>query len=153
MTDGNFSISCLECCVSLKDPRIRTRDPTRGLCILFSVVFTPPPSSHRGSVRLQPAISLLLDNTVSRVRACLSIRLERFRGNYKEDERLPSSMPGPKDLLYTGFIASIEFDLILHQSRWPLSRVQLACGCVIVFACRVTLINSILPLNVYESIE
>jgi hypothetical protein len=32
---------------------------------------------------------LLLINSVSRVRACLSIWLERFRGNQKEDERGP----------------------------------------------------------------
>jgi hypothetical protein len=42
-------------------------------CILFSVVFTPSPSSHHGSVWVLPVISLLLTNTVLPVRACLSI--------------------------------------------------------------------------------
>ncbi len=37
-------------------------------------------------------ISLLLTNTVSRVRACLSIGLERLRGTQKEDERGPHSI-------------------------------------------------------------
>jgi hypothetical protein len=37
-------------------------------CILFSVVFTPSPPSHHGSVWLLPVISLLLTNTVSPVR-------------------------------------------------------------------------------------
>jgi hypothetical protein len=34
-------------------------------------------------------ISLLLTNTVSPVRACLSIQLERFRRAQKEDDRGP----------------------------------------------------------------
>ncbi len=41
--------------------------------LLFSVVFSPPFPSHRGSVWLLPVISLLLTKTVSLVRACLSI--------------------------------------------------------------------------------
>jgi hypothetical protein len=45
----------------------------RGQYILFSVVFTPPPLSHHGSIWLLPVISLLLTNTVFPVRACLSI--------------------------------------------------------------------------------
>jgi hypothetical protein len=54
---------------------------------LFSVVFTSsPPPSHHGSVWVQPVISLLLTNTISPLRACLSIGLERFRGTEKEDE-------------------------------------------------------------------
>ncbi len=54
----------------------------RGHRILFSVVFTPPPPhSHHGSVWLLSVISLLLNNTVSRVRTCLSIWLKRFHGN------------------------------------------------------------------------
>ncbi len=50
---------------------------------VFSVVFTLP----------SPATSYLstLTNTVSRVRACLSIWFERFRGNHK-DERGSSSI-------------------------------------------------------------
>ncbi len=47
--------------------------------------------SHHGSVWLLPVISLLLTNTVSRMRACLSKRLERFRGSQKEDENRPLS--------------------------------------------------------------
>jgi hypothetical protein len=42
-------------------------------CILFSVVFTAPPPSHHGRLWLLTVISLLLTNTVSPVRACLSI--------------------------------------------------------------------------------
>ncbi len=39
-----------------------------GQAILFSVVFTPPPSpSHYNSVWLLPVISLLLTNTASPV--------------------------------------------------------------------------------------
>ncbi len=45
----------------------------RGQCILFSVVFTPSPPSHHGSVWALPVISLLLTNTVSPVRAFLII--------------------------------------------------------------------------------
>ncbi len=66
--------------------------PTVGFngAIVFSVVFTTPPSQH-GSVWLLPVISLLLTSTVSPVRACLYILLDRFRGNQKEDERGPLS--------------------------------------------------------------
>ncbi len=49
----------------------------------FSVVFTPPPSTHHGSVWLLPVSSLFLTNTVSQVRVCLSIWLERFRESQK----------------------------------------------------------------------
>jgi hypothetical protein len=52
--------------------------------ILFSVVFTPSPSSHRGSVWVLPVISLLLNNTISPLRASLSIWWKRFRGTQKE---------------------------------------------------------------------
>ncbi len=41
----------------------------QGQCILFSVVFTPSPPSHHGSVWVKPIISLLLNNTVSPVQA------------------------------------------------------------------------------------
>ncbi len=63
----------------------------RSQCILFSVVFTPPSHSHHGSVWLLPVISLLT-NTVSVVRACLSIWLERFYGTQKENECGPFSI-------------------------------------------------------------
>ncbi len=39
---------------------------TEQCSILFSVVFTPPPSSHHGSVWLLPVISLLLGITLYR---------------------------------------------------------------------------------------
>ncbi len=55
----------------------------QGQCILFSVVFTPNPSSHHGFVRLLPAISLLI---VSPVWVCLTTWWERFPGTQKEDE-------------------------------------------------------------------
>ncbi len=51
-----------------------------GLMYLFSVVFTPSPPSHYGNVWVLPVISLLLTNTVSPVRACLSTWWEKFRG-------------------------------------------------------------------------
>ncbi len=40
---------------------------------------------HHSSVKLLPVVFLLLTYTVSRVRACLSIYLERFRESQKED--------------------------------------------------------------------
>ncbi len=48
--------------------------------------------SHQGSVWVLPAISLLLKNTVSPVRACPIIWLERFRGTQKDDDRGPFSI-------------------------------------------------------------
>jgi hypothetical protein len=53
-----------------------------------------PSSSPRlhDSVWLLPAIFLLLSNTISAVQACLSIKLERFCGSQKEDERIQSSL-------------------------------------------------------------
>ena len=50
-------------------------------CILFSVVFAPPPWQ---CLVLLSVISLLLTNTVSPVRACLFIWLERFCGSQIE---------------------------------------------------------------------
>ncbi len=73
----------------------RTRmdhSPQWGQHILFSVVFTPPPSSHHGSVWLVPVISLPTTNTVSPMMACLSIWLERFFESQKEDEHEPLSI-------------------------------------------------------------
>jgi hypothetical protein len=55
-----------------------------GQCILFSVVFTPPPPSNHGSVWLLPVISLLLTNTISSVRACQIIGWETFRRAQKK---------------------------------------------------------------------
>ncbi len=57
---------------------------------MFSVVFTPSPPAATAVIGSSSVISLLLNNTVSPVRACLSIRLERFRGSQKEDERWAS---------------------------------------------------------------
>ncbi len=51
-------------------------------CFLSSLTPSPQAPAHHGSVWL---ISLLLTNTVSRVRAFLSIWLERFRRTQKED--------------------------------------------------------------------
>jgi hypothetical protein len=61
-------------------------------CILFSVVFTPPHTSHHVSVWFLSVISLLLTNTLSQMRSCLSILLDRLRGSQKEDERGPLSI-------------------------------------------------------------
>ncbi len=57
----------------------------RGQYILFSVVSTPSPP-HPPRQCLGPT-GHLYSNTVSRVRACLSIWLEKFRGNKKKDDR------------------------------------------------------------------
>ncbi len=70
----------------------------RGQCILISVVLTPSPPSHLGSLWLLPVISLLLTNTVPPVRASRCIWLERFRGTQKEDECGPLKYP----VLYEG---------------------------------------------------
>ncbi len=53
-----------------------------GQCVLFSVVFTPPPPSHHGSVWLLPVVSLLLTNAISRMRAFLPVYIwsESFVG-------------------------------------------------------------------------
>jgi hypothetical protein len=71
----------------------------RGQRFLVSVVFTSP--LHPGNLRqcfapdgVLPVTSLLLANTVSLVRACLSICLERIRGTQKEDVGLSSGGGG-----------------------------------------------------------
>jgi hypothetical protein len=60
----------------------------RGQCILFSVVFTPSPTSHpashHGSVWILPVISLFSTNTLSQVRAWRG-----FVRTKKEDESGP----------------------------------------------------------------
>ncbi len=56
-------------------------------CFLSSLPLLPP--SHHGSLWLLPVISLLLTNTVSPVKACLSILWKWFRGTQKEDDRGP----------------------------------------------------------------
>ncbi len=64
----------------------------RGQCTYFvfcRLYSSSPPPGHHGSAWLLPVISLLITNTVSRVRACLSVRLERFLGTQKEDDRGP----------------------------------------------------------------
>jgi hypothetical protein len=53
--------------------------------------FSPRPQ-QQCSVPI-PVISLLLTNTLSSVRAFLSICCERFRGTQKEDDRGPLSIP------------------------------------------------------------
>ncbi len=76
------------------------QQPT-GRSVLFSVVFTLSPPSHHGSVWLLPAISLLLTNTVSPVRAYISIWCERFHGTQKEDDRGPLSFQSSLAATYT----------------------------------------------------
>jgi hypothetical protein len=59
----------------------------------MSSFFTPSSPSHRGTVWVLPAyISLLINNTVSRVQGCLIIRCEMFCGTPKEDDRWPLSI-------------------------------------------------------------
>ncbi len=71
--------------------------------VLFSVVFTPSPPSHHGSVWVLSVISLLLTNTISPVRACLIIWWERFRGTQREDDRDPLSIQSSLHLLQPGY--------------------------------------------------
>jgi hypothetical protein len=52
--------------------------------VFYFLSSLPPPPSHHGSVWLLPAISLLLTNIVSRVRACLSTWWEGFVGTKKK---------------------------------------------------------------------
>ncbi len=58
-------------------------------CFLSSLPLLP---QHHGSIWLAPGISLLLTSTASPVRACVSIWLERFRGNQKEGVHGPLSV-------------------------------------------------------------
>jgi hypothetical protein len=58
---------------------------------VFCRLYSSSPS-HHSSVWLITVISLLLPNTVSPVRTCLSIWLERFRGSQKKAQRVPLSM-------------------------------------------------------------
>ncbi len=59
---------------------------------VYFVRLYPSSPNHHGSVWLLPVIPLLLANTVSRVRVCQSIWLERFRGSQKKDELGPLSI-------------------------------------------------------------
>ncbi len=70
--------------LSLRSGRFGGVEPygANVFCFLSSL----PLPSHQGSVWLLPNISLLITNTVSPLLACLSIWLERFHGNQKEDE-------------------------------------------------------------------
>ncbi len=66
----------------------------RGQCLL-SIFFTLLPPNQPPRWCLSPTcISLLLTNTVSSVRACLSIWYERFRGNQKNQ----TIEPGPRSI-------------------------------------------------------
>ncbi len=62
----------------------------RGQCILFAVVLSPPSPPPQSPWKCLGHLQ-----SPSRVRACLSIWLERFLGNQKTDEplRINSSMP------------------------------------------------------------
>jgi hypothetical protein len=65
------------------------REVTKGsIYFAFCRLYSSSPS-HHGSVWHLPVI---LTNTVSWVRACLSIWFKRFRGSQKEDERGPLSI-------------------------------------------------------------
>jgi hypothetical protein len=66
----------------------------RGQCILFSVVFTPSPPSHHGSVWVLPVIFLLVNkhSIDGAGLPVLMIGLERFRGIQKDDDRGPLSI-------------------------------------------------------------
>ncbi len=65
--------------------------PTGPMYFVFGRLSPYSLHGHHGIVWLLLVISPLLTNAVSRVRACLSIWLERFRGSQKEDERGPLS--------------------------------------------------------------
>ncbi len=95
-------------------------------CFLSSLpisILTPPHPSHLG---LLTVISLLLTKTVPR--ACLSIGLERFCGNQKEDERGPPSINSSKPKTEEGLymyckrpiqcLASSAFGAGGGQTRW-----------------------------------
>jgi hypothetical protein len=56
----------------------------------------PSPPSHHGNVWVL-SLYCTLNNTVSPVRSCLSIGLERFRESLKEDERGPLSIKSSLD--------------------------------------------------------
>jgi hypothetical protein len=62
---------------------------TGPMYFVFCRLYPFPPATTAVFGYYLPVISLLLYNTVSRVRAFLSIWLERFRGSQKEDERGP----------------------------------------------------------------
>ncbi len=67
--------------------------PEEGQCILFSVVFTSTsPTAPQQCLGPTCHLSTLNYNTVSPVRACLSIWKERFHGTQKEDDRGPQSI-------------------------------------------------------------
>ncbi len=65
---------------------------TDSLFYFLSSLPVPPPPSNHGSLWVLPVISLLLTDTVSPVRASLSICWERFRGSQEEDDRWPLSI-------------------------------------------------------------
>ncbi len=89
------------CTVTVMDLGRRFLGLTGPMYFVFCRLYPCPPS-HRGSVWPLLIISLLLTNTVSAVRACLSIWLERFRGTQKEDQRGP---------LFTVWVVVIRFRL------------------------------------------
>ncbi len=63
---------------------------TGPMYFAFCRLYPSPPQDTHASAWLLHAISLHLTDTVSRVLPCLPpIRLERFRGSQKEDERGP----------------------------------------------------------------
>jgi hypothetical protein len=58
-----------EHCIGTLIESPRTEATHWGQRVLFSVVFTPSPPSHHGSVWVLPVLSVLLTNTVSPVLA------------------------------------------------------------------------------------
>ncbi len=69
-------------CTDARVCEVVLRNSTGPIYFVFCRLYPFSPSS----VWLLPLISLLLTYNVSRVRACLTISSERFRGNQMEDE-------------------------------------------------------------------
>ncbi len=63
---------------------------------VFCRLHPSPPKLPRQCLAPTPVISLLLTNTVSWVRDCVSIWLERFRGSQKEDQHQASKYLIPR---------------------------------------------------------
>ncbi len=110
-------------------------------CFLSSLPTPPPTQLARQCLVPTPVIFLLLANTVSSVRACLSILLDRFRGTQKEDECRPLSIQSSllfpifltiKTLLMLGFIFLLSTvpELVLNLCVWVnkfLSALEMEC--------------------------
>ncbi len=82
-----------------------------NLHILFFCRLYPFSPSYHGTVRVLPVISLLLINTVSPVRACLTIWWERFVRTQEEDDRGPLTI---QSYLVLPLLSSIRQSLWAH---------------------------------------